>query len=144
MRILSKHGQRRTIAWTFAGQSDSRGELIAIVATGLDITEQRSTQFQLTQAQSALLEAREVEARQAQQATGVAMENELRPFQQTPAEAADERRARPRRAYPYLQLVAPMSGEGIPPRDNFQQCLCHDIRPVDSHFIPISRSKRLS
>ncbi|HZT72068.1 MAG TPA: PAS domain S-box protein [Terriglobales bacterium] len=48
---LTKSGLKRRIAWSFSYLLDEKGELAHVVATGVDITERRSLEGQLRQAQ---------------------------------------------------------------------------------------------
>jgi PAS domain S-box-containing protein len=119
--ILTKQGERRKIAWTFSIQRDPQGVIATILATGIDISEKCA-------AQAALSEARhETERLSAELRQERSQPAGARPFQALLDSPEADRRSKPRRAYPYKQLIAPLVGNDLPPRSAFQEVLCHDI-----------------
>ena len=48
-------------------------------------------------------------------------------FQALPPGVFGDRRSRPRRAYPYVQLIAPIVDDELPPIHEFREVQCRDI-----------------
>ena len=57
--LLTKHSQRRQIAWSYSASSKEDGTLKSILATGIDITEQREAEQRAEQAEQAAEETRQ-------------------------------------------------------------------------------------
>ena len=133
--LLTKKGERRRICWSFAAVRNSENRLLSTIASGLDVTELREQRDELTKAQAAAAEsartisellkktnATEVQRADAGQAAGAEQ-----PFREIPIGPKGERRVRPRRSYPYKQLIAPMTENGLPDRNTFYEVECRDI-----------------
>ncbi len=134
--ILTKHGERRKIAWNYSAQRDARGAVTAVLGTGIDITDKTATEALLADAQAAVTAAKQQTkdlASELEQTRSEAVETDgkrgkgLRPFQQMKDPSGTDRRQKPRRAYPYIQLIAPMVSDKLPSRTSFEKVLCHDI-----------------
>jgi PAS domain S-box-containing protein len=126
-RVLTKHSDRRQIAWSCRALFDGGGRLESVVATGIDVTARR---------------AAEEQARRAAQADGsgadaasAAADAEPGSFQPMPTPAGSERRRRPRRSYPYLQSVAYYSGDELPRDEDFFPVRCLDIAAGGFSFL---------
>lgn len=142
--VLTKHGTRRRIAWAFTRLTDAQGALESLVGTGIDITEKYDLEAKLAKAHALAGEKTQAVADMAAGTTAPAAGNAdgkaaatpqteeealkaARPFQQLPPGVYGERRARPRRAYPYVQLIAPIIDGQLPPRSEFREVQCRDI-----------------
>lgn len=131
--VLTKHGTRRRVAWAFTRLTAVDGTLESLVGTGIDITEKCDLEAKLARAHA--LAADRSAAAAPDMAPGTpsdpspaedALQN-ARPFQQLPPGVFGDRRSRPRRAYPYVQLMAPYSNGQLPPPDQFREVQCRDI-----------------
>ncbi len=130
--VLTKRSEKRQIAWT-AGAVPDRDGTTSILLTGLDITAQRRAEAAARRAEEATQKARQTVTRLLQgkpvkdfsdtEGEGAA----AAPFGRMPVPAGGERRRHPRRAYPYIQKIAPITGAGLPPRASFYEVQCHDI-----------------
>ena len=126
--LLTKHSKRRCIAWSFSMTADADGEPKSVIATGVDITEQREAEQRATKAEEVAEKARQSLRRIADADSG--SEDVLqasRPFGELPQPPNVERRKRPRRSYPYLQKIAPVIGGKLPDQDDFGNVQCNDI-----------------
>jgi PAS domain S-box-containing protein len=117
-QLLTKHAQRRNIAWSCRGMFDRAGKLEWIIATGLDITQQREAQEKARRAELIAEQARTGSAAAPPQAGT---------FSPMPVPTGGERRRRPRRAYPYTQEVAFFLDGKLPSRAEFIAVRCNDI-----------------
>lgn len=128
--VLTKHGTRRRIAWAFTRLADADGKLESLVGTGIDITEKYDLEAKLAKAR-ALAGEKSPAAPETKTAPAAQTEEEAlrsaRPFQQLPPGVYGERRSRPRRAYPYAQLIAPIVDGKLPPANEFREVQCRDI-----------------
>jgi PAS domain S-box-containing protein len=128
--ILTKSGERRRIAWTCAVQP-LPGAKPTILCTGIDVTELAELR---TSAASAQQQADE-NARQLEKIRRELAWMESTPwsdggppaFLQIGDNSRNERRTAERKPYPYVQLLAPMTGNQRPPQSAFEKNLCHDI-----------------
>jgi PAS domain S-box-containing protein len=129
--VLTKHGLRRRIAWAFTRLQNAEGALESLVGTGIDITEKCDLEAKLQRAHALSGRASQpVDQAAGDAATRNQAEDELlsaRPFQALPPGVFGDRRARPRRAYPYVQLIAPIVNGQMPPAHEFREVQCRDI-----------------
>jgi hypothetical protein len=112
-RLLTKQAERRHVAWTLAAVCDSGGRMDSVVATGIDVTRERE------------LEARVRRLEQADKAASAG----------GPPPINIERRRRPRRSYPFPQMVAPMRGDRLPGSEEFFFVTCNDISVEGFSFL---------
>jgi PAS domain S-box-containing protein len=123
--VLTKAGERRTVRWSLAATRDNSGNVESIIGTGIDVTDQRLAEERLDRIEAAM--------RQSVEADSVApMAAQFRPL---PAGPYGERRKGPRRAFNYLQRIAPMIDGKLPDRGCFQIVACHDISSGGFSFI---------
>lgn len=108
--LLTKHSDRRQISWSYAAMLGPEGEIESVVATGIDVTQQR-------QAEEEVRKIRE------------SIEND------SPVTVISERRGRPRRPYQCSQSMAPILGEGLPAPEDFVEIECHDISSGGFSFV---------
>jgi len=149
-RLLTKHSQRRRVAWSYSAMRNANGELESIIASGLDITEQREAEQKAKQAEEAAEEVRKamaelVAASDKQESdTKVAQRSEtlppadeptVSPFGELPIPINAERRKRPRRYYPYRQKVAAVIDGKLPEMDQFVEVECNDIAAGGFSFL---------
>jgi len=145
--VLTKHGQRRRVAWNFATIKNEHGQVESIVGSGLDITEKCEALHRLELAERTADEVRQsISDLHGSISTG---RRELSapafPAGMTPDILTEglgnsgvkdsERRAHGRRAYPYLQAVAPVNGEQMPDRRMFREVRCRDISRQGFSFL---------
>jgi PAS domain S-box-containing protein len=127
--LVTKHGQRRRIAWTCGAVRDELGQLEAMIATGIDITE-RFPAAPRTEPPAALAVADDVAPSEGEPPSAAA------PI--PPKASGRERRTQPRKPYPYQQLIAPMLARGLPDRNKFIPVTCHDISPGGFSFVALA------
>ncbi len=131
--VLTKHGQRRRVAWAFTQLLNGQGKLESLIGTGIDITEKCDLEAKLQRARalaghapqraqsadkSHTLAAQEADDEQARNA---------RPFQELPPGEFGDRRSRPRRAYPYGQRMACVINGRMPKIEEFREVQCRDL-----------------
>ncbi|MFH1921616.1 MAG: PAS domain S-box protein [Planctomycetota bacterium] len=137
--LLTKHGDRRRIAWSCSAIPAPDGSTESIIATGIDITAQWQAEEDAAEAKRTVESARSA----VRQITGVL-------FDETPdrsagmatessagtkGEKSDQpsgllgagRRRRPRSSFPYRQWIAPFLGEKLPAQSEFGYVECHDV-----------------
>ena len=128
--LLTKEGTRRKISWSFAALRGATGKIESLIGTGLDITDRCQLQELLDRSQSATAEARtsltllmnKIEAGEL-----VFRAQESQPFSEIPEGPHAERRRKPRRSYPYVQMVAPVYDGKLPTPGMFEAKRCKDI-----------------
>lgn len=124
--ILTKHGVRRRIGWSFATMPDASGNIASLIGTGIDVTRQHAAEGELARARTAAEDYRRSLDELAVQA-GVEDESRRQPFERLPDAMHRDRRLRPRRLYPYVQLIAPVVDGELPGRRRFREVRCYDI-----------------
>lgn len=130
--LLTKRAEKRQIGWTASAVRDRDGGT-SVVLTGIDITGQRQAEEAARRAEEALQKARQAVVRLPQgRGTELLSASEsdrpaTLPFGRMPIPVGGERRRHSRRAYPYVQQIAPIIGRGLPPRERFYEVQCHDI-----------------
>lgn len=140
--LLTKHSQRRRIAWSYSTVTGADGTPESIFATGIDITQQREAEERARRAEQAAEEARQAMADLLDQVDTLdsfgAPAAEGRPvdaFGRLPLPINVERRKRPRRSYPYQQKIAPMIDGKLPDQDTFIETQCRDISSGGFSFL---------
>lgn len=143
--LLTKHSQRRRISWSFLAMCGADGKPHLIIATGVDITEQREAEQRAQQAEEAAEEARHTVASlmaagddHAQAARGsptTGQEAAVSTFGRMPIPRNAERRKQPRRSYPYWQKVGVVVDGRLPDRNSFVEVLCNDIAAGGFSFL---------
>jgi len=133
--LLTKKSHRRRIAWSFAPLHDVQGKVKSLLATGVDLTDLQDLQEELarTQAVARQLEQslQEIQIGSPEAAT-VARDT---PFKLIPEVGQRERRDSPRRAYPYVQLIAPIIDNQPPDPSSFREVMCRDISSGGVSFL---------
>jgi PAS domain S-box-containing protein len=139
--LLTKHGERRRIAWSFTSLRDEQGAVQSLVGSGIDVTLQCEAMENLERA--------EAEAEQARKALGelraqldngdlVRLGKHLTPMRRgdvLPPEVKEDRRIHRRRAYPYVQIIAPVINNRLPELHQFYDVRCRDISPRGFSFL---------
>lgn len=135
--VLTKFGDRRRIAWTCAPHA-AAGAKPTILCTGIDVTPLWLANEELVAVRSAAASFQ----RQAEQHAGQLekIRSEVAWMESTPwsdggppafmqmgDNSRNERRSVERRPYPYVQLLAPATGNQPPAQTAFEKVLCHDI-----------------
>lgn len=134
--LLTKHAQQRNLAWSYSTVTDSQGNILSILATGIDITAQRTAEERATRAEEAAARARRAVIDDRAASGNKASSGET-PLVGSSGRSASpicsegggnqERRRRPRRSYPYRQLIAPVVDGRHPPASEFVEIECNDI-----------------
>ncbi|HEX3997185.1 MAG TPA: PAS domain S-box protein [Pirellulales bacterium] len=158
--LLTKDAERRRIAWSFGLLSQSGGEIETILATGIDITEQRVAEEEVGRLQAAEAEQtrrlqvvlEELESQkaaasgQATAAAGTSTDDEAvgwqsdsNPFHALPRGSRTDRRRRPRRSFTYYQRIAPSENGRLPPLRMFRRVKCLDISAGGFSFLSAVR-----
>ncbi len=147
--LLTKHAERRRIAWSFGLLSESSGQIESILATGIDITERRIAEEEICRLKSSEAEAQRrlqtvVEELELQTAAAgsqalatakaapsggddVGWQNNTNPLHPLPRGSQGDRRKRPRRSFTYYQRIAPSDNGRVPPLRMFRRVKCLDI-----------------
>jgi PAS domain S-box-containing protein len=130
--VLTKHADRRRIDWTFVVTRDKNGNVESLLGTGIDITEKKQLETLLEQSKKTLEKLR---------SEGVSIDGE-KPGEQAEAtpfarinENGSERRSKPRRNFPYIQLIAPIKNGQLPQRTAFREIRCRDIAAGGFSFL---------
>jgi PAS domain S-box-containing protein len=136
--VLTKHGDRGRVAWTFSARCNASDEIETIIATGIDVTEHRETDERLALAREETRLTQKslddlVEQIDQLEIEGLDLSEFVsdKPKSGVLGQQYDEhelgRRQRSRMAYPYKQRIAPFSGNGVPPEEEFREVKCRDI-----------------
>jgi PAS domain S-box-containing protein len=134
--VLTKALEWRQIAWSCSVIRDNTGAIDAILATGIDLTEQRHAEAKLSERTMAAdsvwpFADREEPSSFELPLGGTVASAKASPSTSTTREensrAQAERRRRERRLYPYQQLIAPVFDGMLPRPNDFYHVLCHDI-----------------
>ncbi len=140
--LLTKHSQQRQIAWSCSAIMAGDGTVERIIATGVDITEQRQAEAKAEQAVEIANKARRAmaralvaaERRGARLSAGASGEAQAADGSQAsdqsgslPPSAQIERRRHPRRSFPYKQRIAAVLDGRLPDRETFADVQCRDI-----------------
>jgi len=135
--LLTKHAHQRNLAWCYSTLANSQGDILSIIATGIDITAQRMAEERAARAEEAAARARRAvlddrEALGSKPSSGETPTNSSSSIRSTLSSAPEggsgqERRRRPRRAYPYRQLIAPVVEGRTPLAGDFVEIECNDI-----------------
>ena len=122
--VLTKAGERRRVRWNLATKRSAAGVVESIVGTGIDITEQRAAEEKVARFEAA-------------GRTVLVSAGEPTPGQFSPLDLGPhgERRKHPRRAFNFLQRIAPMVGEKLPDRRRFHTIHCRDISSAGFSFL---------
>ncbi len=124
--LTAKDSSRLMVRWSYRALTKPDGTLEAILATGVDVTRQRTKEpeHEATAAPSD-------PSRQGAPAS--------KPFAPLPLPPNAERRESPRRAYPYRQWIAPMKAGQLPKLHEFKEILCHDIAAGGFSYLTAER-----
>ena len=137
--LLTKHSERRSVAWSCAVAPGPDGPLESIIATGVDVTEQRQAEQRAEraekEAEAAWSEIKksidslpDIDSGLAESDDGVPVAAEkLAKMDRHGKVAHDERRRGFRRSYRYHQMVAPIVNGKLPRQSEFIRVCCQDI-----------------
>jgi PAS domain S-box-containing protein len=132
--LLTKRAEQRRIAWSYAAVSDGQHGVQSVLATGIDITELRQAEANAAEAIAT------AKAQQAAKDDYVVEPTDV--VQHATDKLSDpdnlinrERRRRPRRSYPYRQLIAPVIDRKLPPKTAFVEIECNDIAAGGFSFL---------
>jgi hypothetical protein len=140
--LLTKQGARRRISWSFSALLGANGEVESLLATGIDVTDRCQLEELLERSQQATDEARRSLGKlMARIEAGELVVNgdASQPFAEIPEDEYVERRRKPRRAYPYVQLVAPVFDGKLPKRNLFHPVRCKDIAAGGFSFLSATK-----
>ncbi len=154
-QLLTKHSERRQIRWSFSVVRDRNQSIESVVATGIDVTDEREAEQRAAEAEQEVAELKE-KAAEAEEATAdsdfaskpsgegssEASLEDAAESNDPAAQPADlpgpidrERRRRARLSYPYCQRIAPILDGRLPDDDEFVQIQCNDIAAGGFSFI---------
>ncbi len=141
--LLTKQGEKRRVRWSQTRMLDANNRPCSMVLTGVDVSEIARLERELSVARSSKGQARSappaslaatgatdrgsIPADLAAEAAGA--------FQVLDDDPQAQRRASPRRAYPYRQLVAPILGNQLPTKDEFIPVQFRDISAGGVSFL---------
>jgi len=139
-RLLTKHGERREICWSYSVVRSADRSIESVVATGTDVTAERQAERKAAKAEQIAAQARSASASKQEEKDTPSARGA--PPDQPPAEAAalpgpinSERRRRARLSYPYRQRIAPIVDGRLPDDDEFTEIQCNDIAAGGFSFI---------
>jgi PAS domain S-box-containing protein len=115
---VCKSGERRRIQWSLAGIADTVAKLERVVLSGIDVTRQREIEAELAAARGEETEG-----------------EESQPFRVIPQGSKGDRRNRTRRAFPYVQMIAPINNGRTPSDKDFRPVRCRDISPSGFSYL---------
>jgi len=145
-----KNGPEKRISWSLAVQHDDTGQIRSVIMMGIDITKQLQAEKKAEQAETALVTTREENAelreRLATSSVGQSKKTSNAPASMTagsemPFEGSSEdlqgQTARPakRRAFPYMQRIAPIVEGRMPTEDEFHVVPFRDISSTGVSFL---------
>ncbi|OHB84328.1 MAG: hypothetical protein A2V98_23790 [Planctomycetes bacterium RBG_16_64_12] len=149
--LLTKHGDRRRIAWSCKAMPGPEGSTESIIATGIDVTSERQAEEKAAEAERVAESARSAMKRMSSSLSDGAYDystwtgtdsqtyshdEESEKVGGLPGPVArSERRRHPRRSFPYSQWVAPVLGEELPAEEEFQEIECNDISSGGFSFL---------
>lgn len=150
--LLTRQAGRRQIAWAYAAMRAYDGSIESVVATGIDVTGQREAEEKAQRAEQAVEEAHQAmnrllhgpsEPDEAESPSiggdSAATDGGKHKAAKRPAITVNrDRRRRPRRRYPYRQLVAPVLNGILPAEDQFVELECYDISSGGFSFWSLS------
>lgn len=126
--ILTKHGERRRIAWCFTTLRDEQGIVESLVGAGADITRQNEMLEELERLHTENRTARAaLSDLQKKIATGEILIEGHGDERGDEDDPYRERRHISRRPYPYLQFTAPIINGKLPEAVEFEEVRCRDI-----------------
>jgi PAS domain S-box-containing protein len=143
--LLTKHSQQRRIAWTCDVVAGGDETLETIIATGIDVTQQRQAEEKADRAAQAAERARQMMARELQ-----AVQADSAPSDETrPADGSQvagesgrltppsgvERRKHPRRSFLYKQRIAAVVDGKLPNQQTFTDVQCRNISSSGFSFL---------
>jgi len=120
--LLTKHSQKRRVAWSYAAVTDSNGTIQSIIATGIDLTRQREAEERAAKAEHTVERACEEYNKKL-----AAPEKSFPEVGPVGSGTHGERRNRVRRSYPYRQWIAPILDGKLPALSEFVEMECNDI-----------------
>jgi len=134
-RVLTKHGQRKCVAWSLTALRNSEGHIQSFVCSGIDVTEKHDVLDRLAHAEAEVREKQQslVELQERMEAEGFTGDADNK--RRLAPNAFVERRRQKRRAYPYVQIVAPLVDGKLPDTGSFFEVRCHDISPGGFSFL---------
>ena len=130
--LLTKHGVRRRIGWSFSVLRGPDDEIDSLIGTGIDLTGQFEAVENLQRAEADAEHARrmlkDLKTQIENGDLAVVGKNErLLPDDEAEDDSPPDRRVDRRRAYPYVQILAPIVGDRLPSLNEFHEVRCRDI-----------------
>ncbi|MHB8898620.1 MAG: PAS domain-containing protein [Thermoguttaceae bacterium] len=134
--LLTKHSDRRIVAWRFAPMPDVASERGCFLMTGIDITRQRLAEERAERARKALAHLRPADDGSGEPGgAGLVPSGRSGELASGRRPSESERRLKPRRPYPYRQSIAYMSGNAYPAADKFIEVRCRDVAAGGFSFV---------
>lgn len=117
--VLTKHGERRRVAWVWTALPAPAGHVEYFVGTGIDVTMLAELRDDYRRAFESAAADRNILAQLRQQ-----LQREQNASAGGPRV---DRRSEVRRGYPYRQSIAPIIEGRHPAETDFQSVLCHEL-----------------
>jgi PAS domain S-box-containing protein len=127
--LFTKQGTRRHMFWSAQPICGENGSVRAVVLSGADLTDQLETFAQLHQATTTLDHLRKKLCADVceENPTPDLLAASCKSTQVDTIRPQDERRRRPRQAYRFGQLIAPVRDLLLPPKQEFFEVVCENI-----------------
>lgn len=131
--VLTKHGDRRRLSWSFTTLREPAGSVVGILGTGIDNTAEYDALARLSKAESSAKRALQSleELKQTIDQRELVFDQEGN----FPEGVVRERRKITRRPFPYKQSLAPMRNGKLPAPNEFQEVRCHDLSSRGFSFL---------
>jgi PAS domain S-box-containing protein len=134
-RLIAKDGRRRDVAWSLSATAAADGGVESLLATGIETTELRQAREELDRTLGAAHRAQHALRQLRGRFAGTTAAFDDCAFEALLDEGVRDRRAAPRRAYPYVQRLAPMADEQVPASAAFREITCYDISSGGFSFL---------
>lgn len=134
-QLVAKDGRRRDVAWSLSATASADGVVESLLATGIETTELRQTREELDRTLGAAHRAQHALRQLRGRFAGTTESFGDFAFEALLEEGVRDRRATPRRAYPYVQRLAPMTDDKVPPASAFREITCYDISSGGFSFL---------
>jgi len=132
--LLTKRGERRRISWTFSKLAYESASKLSTIASGIDITEQHNALAKLDELETTIRNY-ESPSSKLDQSTANSLARRVAETQAALDAGKVDLRSHMRRAYPYIQAIAPYRGGNLPKFADFHEVRCRDISPRGFSFV---------
>ena len=134
--VLTKLGERRRVDWSFTMSGERGSTEYCIIGTGVDVTDRFNLEGQLTEAQESIGELKRSVESGAVPPERSADEKRVEEETEILSDSLGrDRRRQTRRAYPYIQVIAPMHDDQLPKLSAYKEIRCRDISPQGFSYV---------